>query len=143
MPESNRTVMRLQWRLHKALWNASGGRLGRRVIGMPVVEVVAIGRRSGTERQTLISYVTDEGCPAIVGTNAGRDADPAWAHNLRANPEVRARWDGAWHEVEAVELDGDAWERVWSAAVMANPGYADYAAALTRPLPIFRLETRA
>ena len=143
MPESNRTVVRLQWRLHKALWNASGGRLGRRAIGMPVVEVVTIGRRSGEERQILITYVEDAGRPAIVGTNAGRDADPAWAHNLRAHPEVTARWDGRWHEVEAVELEGDAWRQVWNAAVAANPGYVDYAADLRRHIPIFRLEPRA
>jgi len=143
MAESNRTIMRLQWRLHRALWNASGGRLGRRVIGMPVVEVVTIGRRSGAERQILITYVDDGGCPAIVGTNAGRDTDPAWALNLRAQAEVSARWDGEWRRVEAVELDGDAWERVWASAVAASPGYADYARTLTRPIPIFRLEPRS
>ena len=143
MPESNRTFMRLQWRLHKALWNASGGRLGRRVIGMPVVEVLTIGRRSGVERQILITYVQDGGAPAIVGTNAGRDADPAWAHNLRANPDVSARWDGTWHEPRAVALDGQPWERVGAAADAANPGYADYAEGLSRPIPIFRLEPRS
>ena len=140
MPESNRTLMRLQWRLHKALWNASGGRLGRRVIGMPVVEVLTIGRRSGAERQILITYVDDGGRPTIVGTNAGRNTDPAWALNLRARPRVSARWDGRWHEVEAVELEGRELERAWNAAVAANPGYADYAEDLTRPIPIFRLE---
>lgn len=142
MPESNRTVMRLQWRLHRALWNASGGRLGRRVLGMPVAEVVTIGRRSGAERQILIMFVDDRGSPAIVGTNAGRDADPAWAHNLRAHPDVAARWEGNWHRVHAVELDGDDRERVWAQALAANPGYADYADGLTRPIPIFRLEPR-
>ena len=125
MPESNRTVMRLQWRLHKALWNATGGRLGRRVIGMPVVEVLTIGRKSGVERQILITYVDDGGCPAIVGTNAGRDTDPARALDVRARPGVPARWDGRWHEVNAIELGGEAWERAWKAAATANPGYAD------------------
>jgi deazaflavin-dependent oxidoreductase (nitroreductase family) len=143
MPESNRTFMRIQWRLHKALWNASSGRLGRRVVGMPVVEVVTVGRRSGVELQILITYVQDGGAPAIVGTNAGRDADPAWAHNLRANPDASARWDGTWHDIRAVELDGEPWERAWAAAVAANPGYADYAAGLSRPIPIFRLEPRS
>ena len=140
MAESNRTSMRLQWRLHKVLWNSSGGRLGRRVLGMPVGEVVTIGRTSGQERQILISYVEDAGAPAIIGTNAGRDRDPAWAHNLRAQPEVRARWDGRWHRVRATELDGDAWDRVWAAGIAANPGYADYARDLTRRVPIFRLD---
>ena len=122
MPESNRTVMRLQWRLHKALWNASGGRLGRRVIGMPVVEVVTVGRKSGVERQILITYVDDGGYPTIIGTNAGRDTDPAWVLNLRARPRATARWGGRWHEVTAVELDGETWERAWKAAACSIPG---------------------
>lgn len=140
MPEANRAYMRLQWRLHKALWNASGGRLGRRVSGMPVVEISAIGRRSGVERRILITFVDDGGSPVVVGTNAGKDSDPAWAHNLRAHPDVRARWNGTWHEVCAVELGGENWERAWVAAVAANPEYAYYAVDLTRRVPIFRLE---
>lgn len=110
---------------------------------MPVVEVLTIGRRSGAERQILITYVDDGGCPAIVGTNAGRDVDPAWAHNLRAHPQVSARWNGRWRNIVAVELEGEAWERVWNGAVGANPGYADYAADLTRHIPIFRLEPQS
>lgn len=140
MPESNRTAMRIQWRLHKAVWNGSGGRLGRRINGMPVVELVTIGRKSGEERKILITYVDDGGSPAIVGTNAGRDTDPAWAHNLRAHPDVRARWDGHWHDVRAVELEGETWARVWSVAATTNTGYAAYAEDLTRHVPIFRLD---
>ena len=142
MAESNRTMMRLQWRLHKFVWNVSGGRLGRRVIGMPVVELVTIGRRSGDERQILITYVEDQGLPAIIGTNAGRDADPAWVKNLRANPEARARWSGQWHDVTGVELAGSEHDRVWQAAVAANSGYADYLEGMTRQVPIFHLELR-
>lgn len=140
MPESNRTFMRFQWRMHKWLWNLSGGRLGRRVGGLPVLELVTIGRRSGEERQILINYVDSHGSPAIIGSNAGRDADPAWVLNLRANPEARARWDAEWHDVAAVELEGAEREAVWDAAVAANPGYATYAQDRSRPITIVRLD---
>ena len=91
MAESNRTWMRFQWRTHKLLWNLSGGRLGRRVAGMPVLELVTIGHKSGQERQILISYVGDDDAPLVVGSNAGRDVDPAWVKNLRVNPRARMR----------------------------------------------------
>ena len=140
MAEANRSLMRFQWRAHKLLWNASGGRLGRRVAGMPVLELVTTGRSSGQPRQILISYVDLDGGPAIVGTNAGRDVDPAWVRNLRADPVARARWDGTWHDVRGVELEGEEWQRAWDAAVAANPGYAAYLDGMTREVPIVRLE---
>ncbi len=140
MAINERTVMRLQWKMHKLMWNLSGGRLGRKVNGMPVVEVVAIGHKSGQPRQILIFSIDDGGVPAIVGTNAGKDVDPAWAKNLRSNPQARARWDGVWQDISAVELEGDDHERVWQLAVDTFPGYGEYRTRLTRPVPIFRLE---
>ncbi|MDF1597546.1 MAG: nitroreductase/quinone reductase family protein [Acidimicrobiia bacterium] len=141
MEDNNRKMMRLQWKAHKLAWNLSGGRLGRRVTGMPVLELVTIGRKSGEERQILISYVDDSGTPAIIGTNAGKDADPAWVLNLRANPNARARWDGKWRQVTAVELTGEDHQHVWNKALAANSGFQTYKMRLTRPVPIIRLIT--
>jgi deazaflavin-dependent oxidoreductase (nitroreductase family) len=107
---------------------------------MPVLELVTTGRSSGQPRQILISYVDLGGGPAIVGTNAGRDVAPAWVRNLRADPVARARWDGTWHDVRGVELEGEEWQRAWDAAVAANPGYAAYLDGMTRTVPIVRLE---
>lgn len=142
MGETNRTVMRIGWRLHKLLWNATGGKVWRTASGMPVLELVTIGSKPGESRQILITYVDYEGTPAIIGTNAGRDTDPAWVTNLRANPEARARWDSTWHDVTTRELSGDQHDQVWQAAVEANPGYADYSKGLTRPIPIMELTPR-
>jgi deazaflavin-dependent oxidoreductase (nitroreductase family) len=142
MNEINRTAIRAQWRLHKLAWNLTDGRIGRRVIGMPVLELVTIGRKSGEPRQILITYVEFDGAPAIIGTNAGSEKDPAWVGNLRVNPDARARWDGVWHDVTAIELTGEQHDEVWEAAVRVNPGYADYANDLTRPIPIVHLRPR-
>lgn len=142
MPETNRRKMRFQWKMHKLIWRLSGGRLGRKVVGMPVLELETTGRKSGQPRQILITYVDSDGAPAIIGTNAGRDADPAWVLNLRSNPDARARWDGRWHNVTAIELEGKDHQRAWLAAVRLNPGYEDYLETLTRPVPIIRLANR-
>lgn len=142
MAEANRTKMRVQWKLHKLVWNLSGGRLGRKIMGLPILELITIGRKTGQERQILIMYVDSDGAPAIIGTNAGRDTDPAWVMNLRVNPQARARWDGKWRKVAAVELDGDDYARAWATAVAASPLYAEYKKSLTRPVPIMRLESR-
>lgn len=134
-----RTKMRVQWRIHKLLWNLSGGRLGRRIGGMPVVELITTGRKSGQERQILITFLEDDAGPILIGTNAGMDRDPAWVLNLRANPTAQARWNGTWRTVHALELAGADREAAWRAAVSVTPGYAEYAANLTRTVPIVQL----
>lgn len=136
MSETNRTIMRIQWRAHKLLWNASGGRLGREIGGLPILELVTKGRKSGEPRQILINYFDHDGSPALVGTNAGRDTDPAWVLNVRADPNARARWDGVWRDVIARELTGAAHAQLWDAAVAANSAYGGYAESLARPIPI-------
>lgn len=142
MAEVDRKKMRSQWRAHKLMWNLSGGRLGRKVDGVPVLELVTTGHRSGRERQILIWHFDSPEGPAIIGTNGGRDVDPAWVKNLRANPVARARWNGTWHDVKAVELSGAAYEAAWNAGVAASAGYETYRKMLTRPIPIIRLEPR-
>lgn len=139
MAEANRVAMRVQWALHKLAWNLSGGRIGTKVVGMSVVELVTIGHKSGEERQVLLNYVELEGAPVVIGSNAGRDSDPAWVRNLRANPRARARWGGRWHDVVAEELEGTVRESAWEAAVAVSEGYRGYAEGMTRPIPILRL----
>ena len=142
MAETDRKKMRFVWRAHKLIWNLSGGRLGRKMDGIPVLELVTTGHKSGLERQILIWYFDFPQGPAIIGTNAGRDVDPAWVKNIRANPQARARWHGKWHDVMAVELSGTDHEEVWNAGVAASAGYAAYKETLTRPIPIVQLQPR-
>ena len=142
MSEANRTFMRLQWRVHKVLWNTSGGRLGRKAGGLPILELVTTGRKSGEARQILITYFDHEGSPVLIGTNAGRDSDPAWVLNLRADPNGRARWDGTWRNVTAREVTGPEHRHVWEAAIRANSAHADYAESLARSIPIVVLTER-
>jgi deazaflavin-dependent oxidoreductase (nitroreductase family) len=113
MSEMNRTAVRLVWRTHKLVWNATGGRLGRKLGGMPILELVTTGRKSGEPRQILINYIEHDGSPVAIETNAGRDADPAWVLNLRTRPNARARWDGTWRDVTARELTGVEHSQGW------------------------------
>ena len=92
MAETNRTWMRFQWRMHKLIWNLSGGRLGQKVVGLPVLELVTIGHKSGQERQILITYFGSDDAPIIVGTNAGDlISEASLAVELGATAEDMAR----------------------------------------------------
>jgi deazaflavin-dependent oxidoreductase (nitroreductase family) len=135
----DRAKMRRQWKTHKFFWKLSGGRLGRRAVGLPVLELVTTGHKSGASRSILITFIDEVAGPAVIGTNAGLDVDPAWVKNLRANPRARIRINGQWSDVVAQEVAGDDHDRIWSAATAAFPGYNDYLKTLTRTVPIMLL----
>lgn len=131
--------MRLLWRLHRLAWDVSGGRVGRRAAGLPVLELVTTGHKSGAPRSILVNYVATPTGPAIAGSNAGAPYDPAWAKNLRANPLARMRREGRWSEVRARFLEGEEWQQVW-ARFTEHGGYAGYAEAAGRRIPLVVLE---
>lgn len=131
--------MRLQWRTHRLLWDLTGGRLGRRAIGMPVLELVTTGHRSGEPTSILITYVETPGGRALAGTNVGAKRDPAWVENLRATPEAKVRVAGEWREVRARFLEGAEHVAVWE-EFLRHSGYADYERILDRPVPLVVLE---
>jgi len=131
--------MRFVWRLHRLAWDVSGGRLGRRAAGLPVLELVTKGHKSGERRSILINYIATPTGPAIAGSNAGAPYDPAWAKNLRANPQARMRVEGRWSEVKARFLESEEWDRVWG-QFTEQGGYADYARTAGRRIPLVVLE---
>jgi F420H(2)-dependent quinone reductase len=137
---ASRRAMRAQWKLHKVVWRISGGRLGTRVLGMPVLELITTGNKTGQPRTVLIGYLDVDGAPTLVATNAGAKHDPAWVRNLRANPDATIVRRGHRQDVRARFLDGEERERAWHAAVAANAQYEDYRAAISRPVPIVALD---
>jgi deazaflavin-dependent oxidoreductase (nitroreductase family) len=139
---TKRTTFVRQWKAHKTVWKLSRGHFGRRVVGMPVLELVSIGHRSGEERSVLLTFIDKPDGPVVFGTNAGLDIDPAWTRNVRGNPNVRVRINGVWASKTAVEIEDDSVrDRLWADVVAANKDYQDYLSTLTRRVPIIQLTT--
>lgn len=129
----------MQWKLHRLAWNLTRGRIGRRVLGMPVLELVTTGHKTGEERSILISYVETPAGPAVAGTNAGADHDPAWIRNLRAEPWAKVREAGEWRDVRARFLEGAEAEGAW-ARFTDHRGYGEYREMTDRAIPLVALE---
>jgi deazaflavin-dependent oxidoreductase (nitroreductase family) len=72
---------------HRWLYRMTDGRLGHGLIGAPTLLLHTTGRRSGLRRTTPVVYVYDRGRIAIAATNGGK-GNPAWFHNLSADPRV-------------------------------------------------------
>src|SRR3970282_2131153 len=83
-----RRVLTLVWRLHRWLYRRSGGRVGGRLVGMPVLLLVTVGRRSGRAHTTALTYLPYGPDTVVIASNGGAQNHPDWFLNLRAHPEV-------------------------------------------------------
>jgi deazaflavin-dependent oxidoreductase (nitroreductase family) len=129
--------------IHRAIFNVSKGRIFGKAFGMPLIELVTIGRRSGKERSAMLSVPIVEGDRLVlVASFGGDDRHPAWYLNLQVNPEVRVTIAGSTRtmiariatEVEKAEL----WPRITS----VYQGYARYQKRTRRPIPVIILEPK-
>ena len=116
----------------------SGGRL-RLSFVIPVLLLRCRGARTGALREVPLLYVPDGEDALLVASNGGRQQEPAWAHNLRAQPRVHALTTRGEHEYQAHELEGPERAAGWSRALDMYPGYGIYASRLTRTIAVFRL----
>jgi deazaflavin-dependent oxidoreductase (nitroreductase family) len=136
-------LIEFAWKAHKLVWRISGGRIGTKAVGLPVLELTTTGRRSGEARSVLLSYLDLDGGFAVIASNAGDDRPPAWWLNLQTDPRARVTAARRSHDVVARRAEGSEREVLWERAVAANPGFADYATYTERPIPVVVLEMDA
>ena len=128
--------------VHRRLyrWTSGRGPLGR-ALGMDMLLIETRGRRSGEPRVIPLGAVRDEASWILVASNAGKARMPAWAYNLRADPNVvveheRRRTPHAAREA----TDAAEYDRLWTLVTAAYPGYDVYRKRTERRIPLFVLE---
>lgn len=108
--------------------------------GLPIVELTAVGARSGKPRTLPVMGVPDEDRLVLVGGNWGQQHNPAWFYNLKATPRCSVVFRGLRNEMEAYEVDGEERERLWDLVLSVYPRGNDYAErAGRRRIPVMVL----
>jgi F420H(2)-dependent quinone reductase len=125
------------------LYESSGGTKGTTLLdtGLPVVIVTNRGHKTGAIRKTPLMRVKDGDNYVLVGSQGGAPKDPAWVHNLRADPHIELRDEAvvrSMHVHEVKDLAERA--RLWKLAVAAYPPYAEYQTRTKRQIPVFVAE---
>ena len=125
------------------LYERSGGTEGTtlRDTGLPVIIVTHIGNKTGAVRKTPLMRVRDGNSYVLVGSQGGAPTDPAWVHNLRANPDVEIRDEAVVRPMRVREVEDEAERsRLWQLAIAAYPPYAEYQERTARRIPVFVAE---
>lgn len=126
---------------HRGLMALTGGRLGRKLLGMPVIELTTTGAKSGMERKSMLtSPYFDDSSWIIVASRGGDDRHPAWYHNLVAHPEVTVSIGGAPpRQMKATVLDAEERDRIWAEIAGKYSNYRGYQTKTSRVIPLIRL----
>ncbi|MUL84392.1 MULTISPECIES: nitroreductase family deazaflavin-dependent oxidoreductase [unclassified Mycolicibacterium] len=120
-------------------FRANGGKVGGPFEGGTLLLLHTTGAKSGKPRLSPLAYLDVDGRMLIVGSYAGAPKDPAWVHNLRANPKVRIEVGSESYDVVSRELPDDERDAAYPKIVDRAPVFAEYQANTTRAIPLFEL----
>lgn len=137
-------VLKSMNRVHRLVLGATGGRLGWKAGGMPVIELTTTGRLSGQPRVTMLTSPYQEGSTmVIVASRGGDDHHPAWFLNLRDHPEVTVSVGGKPAQRMRAEVAGpEERKRLWPLVTADHRNYAGYQKKTTREIPLVLLRPR-
>jgi deazaflavin-dependent oxidoreductase (nitroreductase family) len=110
------------------------------VAGLPIVMLTTTGARSGRPHTLPLVALPEGDRLIVIASNYGQRRNPAWYHNLRANPRATIEFEGSTREMVARELEGSERERHYARGVEAYPGWTQYEKrAAHRRIPVMEL----
>jgi deazaflavin-dependent oxidoreductase (nitroreductase family) len=129
---------------HVALYRLSRGRLANHLPGMPGARILLLdhtGARTGVKRTSPVMYYSDGSLIAVAASQAGQPTNPAWFHNLRANPQTTIQIGAEKRAVRARVAPDEERDRLWPEFVKFCPDYEFWQRlASPRQIPIVVLE---
>ncbi len=141
MPAVRRTrTTELFWKLHGWLFRVSGGSLGGKLLGAPVLLLTTTGRKSGGRRTIPLMYMPHGDACVVIASNAGEPQHPAWWLNLKTEPTASIQRGRQVTPVVAREAEGKEREQLWSTWVARDPSYTVYEQRTSRRIPVVVLE---
>lgn len=120
---------------------ANGGRAsGGPFRGGDVLILTTKGARTGEPRENPLAYSRDNGNLVIVASKGGGPTNPAWYHNLVANPTVTVEVLGKKFDATARVVEGEEYERLFTQHARRMPGFNEYRRMTSRKIPVVVLE---
>jgi deazaflavin-dependent oxidoreductase (nitroreductase family) len=124
-----------------AQFRANGGEIKEGIFkGAPILLLTTTGARSGTTYTTPLAYSRDGDRYVVIASKGGAPTNPAWYHNLVANPTTIVEVGLAKFDARATVAQGEERDRLFDAQAALMPGFAEYQRNTTRRIPVIVLE---
>jgi F420H(2)-dependent quinone reductase len=140
-----RWMLRILWLEDRALSRVSGGRWALPNQSGGKVRTLFLrttGRTTGQKRRNGLYYLEDGQNLVVVASNAGRDEDPSWWLNLKANPDTEVEVGKTVRRVHARQATAEESGPLYQRFVDGLPQYDGYRKRTSRPIPVVVLEPR-
>jgi deazaflavin-dependent oxidoreductase (nitroreductase family) len=123
-------------------FRANQGKVGGPFEGAPVLLLTSTGAKTGQARTTPLMYLPDGERMVIFASKGGAPENPAWYHNLRANPSATVEVGGETIDVDATVTSGEEREHLFDRQAERYAQFADYAQKTTREIPVVALSRK-
>lgn len=125
-----------------AEFRANGGRT--EAFGeAPLLILTTTGAKSGEQRPSPLMYQADDGDADTIyvfASYAGADVNPAWYHNVLANPEVTVELGTETRRGTARVLDEPRRSEVYATQAERFPAFAEYEQKTDRVIPVVAVD---
>jgi F420H(2)-dependent quinone reductase len=133
------TGVAIKWmsRINTAAYKVSGGRVGGTFLqGAPVALLTTIGRKTGQPRVSPLLFLRDGDRVVLVASQGGRENNPMWYLNLKANPKVSVQIKK--EVLPLIARDATEAERAqyWPQLVAMYSSFDDYQSWTDRVIPV-------
>ncbi len=128
---------------HAAVYKATKGVVGHRFPGAPPSLLLDhVGAKTGKRRTSPLVYGEDGPNLVLVASKGGYPKNPAWYHNLMAEPDTTVQVGSRHLPVRARVATAEERPRLWALMVGVYSGYEGYRRRTEREIPLVVLEPR-
>ena len=131
-------------RVDQAVLKLTGGKFTvSEFAGWNIIQLTTIGAKTNQPRTIPLVGVFDDEKIALIASSFGREHNPGWYYNLKANPRCHVTFQGKSKEYLAREAKGEEREQYFQLAVSLYGGYQKYKErAAHRQIPVMVLEPK-
>lgn len=107
-------------------FRANAGKVGGTFANANLLLLNTTGVKSGLPRVVPLAYLADGARFIVIASKGGAPSNPAWYHNLVANPDVRVEVGSEQFEAQATVAQEPERTMLYEQMEAVSPGFATY-----------------